>query len=121
MKSLRERHYSPKKTIIISTVLLFLVIFLSHSLYRVYMKRREARNTLVRMQEELALLETKSQSLKYEIESLSTSEGVNFELRKKLNVKSKDEQVVVIVDKEVGETDEKLDTSIWDKIKNFFR
>lgn len=121
MKSLKERHYSPRKTLTISIVFIFLILLLGHSLYRVYMKRKEATETLLRMKEDLFLLEQKSQSLKYEINNLSTSEGVDFELRKKLNVKSKDEQVVVIVEKEGGETKESQDVSIWGKIKNLFR
>jgi cell division protein FtsB len=102
-------------------VLLMLVFgVLLNSVRKVYEKKEEAERTLAKMDEEMFQLRKREEFLKDSIEKIATSEGIEFELRKKLNVARAGESVAIIVEEEPT-TDSRSDNiSAWQKIKNFF-
>ncbi len=101
---------------------LFLVCVVSvRSVWRVYQKYHGARETFGRMQNEIVTLENRKEELSEEISELYTNEGLSFELRKKLNVSLRDEQVAIIVQSENETVEPGGDDSWWEKFKNWFR
>lgn len=100
--------------------LLLVFGFLLNSVRGVYQKKKMAQEVLVRMEEEKAKLEERDKFLKESLAKLATSEGMNFEIRQKLNVAEVGESVAVIVDEKVSSTTQTAATSPWQKIKSFF-
>ena len=72
------------------------------------------------MQAEVVALDKREEFLKESLEKLKTREGVEFEIRKKLNVASPGEGVAIIVDEEQSTTTSNQNISSWQKFKNFF-
>ncbi|KKQ78211.1 MAG: hypothetical protein UT00_C0001G0096 [Parcubacteria group bacterium GW2011_GWA1_38_7] len=72
------------------------------------------------MQAEVVALDKREEFLKESLEKLKTREGVEFEIRKKLNVATPGEGVAIIVDEEQSTTTSNQNISSWQKFKNFF-
>ncbi|KKP81246.1 MAG: hypothetical protein UR80_C0005G0004 [Parcubacteria group bacterium GW2011_GWB1_35_5] len=102
-------------------VALFIIfIILLNSVNRVYKKKKEVEKALTQMQSEMVALEDRNEFLKNSLEKLKTKEGVEFEIRKKLNVAEVGESVAIIVEGEEVPNTPKLEVSTWQKIKDFF-
>jgi len=100
-------------------VALFIIfIILLNSVNRVYKKKKEVEKALTQMQSEMVALEDRNEFLKNSLEKLK--EGVEFEIRKKLNVAEVGESVAIIVEGEEVPNTPKLEVSTWQKIKDFF-
>lgn len=104
-------------------VFVFLALALSvfvHSVRNVYLKKVGAEEALSKMQEEKKSLENRKDFLESSIERLSTPEGVDFEIRTKLNVAEAGESVAIIVAQEETDRANPSDLSAWQQIKLFF-
>jgi len=120
MRGLKNREGQKWKKIAIFLVLLLLFGLLLNSVSKVYKKKQEAERTLVRMEEQAAELKQRNEFLKKTLNKLNTEEGVEFEIRKKLNVAEVGESVAIIVDEEPSVSPESVKVSVWQKFKDFF-
>ena len=102
--------------------LILLLVFglLLNSVSKVYKKKQEAEKILVRMEEQATELKQRNQFWKESLEKLATEEGVEFEIRKKLNVAEVGERVAIIVEEEPIASTSNPQISSWQKFKNFF-
>lgn len=101
-------------------VLLFLLLLvLANSVRKVYQKKRGAELALVRMEQEMQELEGRQEDLQDFAERLKTSEGLEFELRKKFNVAGAGESVALIVEGSEAGPNSESRNSFWQKIKDF--
>ena len=120
MRGLKNREADKWKKIAIFVVLLIIFVVLLNSVNRVYKKKKEVERALTQMKTEMLELADRSEFLKDSLEKLKTEEGVEFEIRKKLNVAEVGESVAIIVEEESIEVLPKIKTSPWQKIKDFF-
>lgn len=101
-------------------MLLLVLIVLLNSVRKVYQKKQEAEKALVHMQAEVATLKKREQFLKDSIANIQTKEGLEFEIRKKLNVAQAGESVAVIVEEEIASSTASVKNSVWQTLKTFF-
>jgi len=120
MRSLKSRDYEKWKRL--GTFLMLLLVFgvLSNSVRKVYGKKEGAEKALARMDEEVQELALRKVFLETSIARLGTTEGMKFEIKKKLNVAEAGESVAIIVVDEVPAASEISEVSFWQKIKNLF-
>src|SRR3989344_537704 len=120
MRGIKTKESGKWKKVGIFLILLILVVVLLNSARKVYDKKKEAQDTLVRMQGEVAKLENRNEVLKQSIKNINTREGLEFELRQKLNVAQIGESVAVIVDEPQSTSTPIAQISDWQKLKNLF-
>jgi hypothetical protein len=121
MRGVKSREVNKFRRIAIFFVLLIIFIVLVNSVFRVYKKKKGAEEVLIKMQEEMILLEQREKNLGASLARLETDEGLEFELRKKLNVASEGESVAIIVTEEVEDKDVVPEKSSFQKIKERFK
>ncbi len=102
--------------------LFVLVIIMLHSTWKVYLKKRESvsmrDSSTVRLQE----LESRNEELDLKIKKLSTTSGVEEEIRSKFSVAKDRENMVIVVREESGTSTEAGETTgFWSKFKALFR
>jgi hypothetical protein len=95
-------------------------VVLVNSVRGVYQKKKSAEEILVRMEKETSDLKNRDQYLKASIERMATKEGLEFEMRKKLNVAQAGEGVAIIVENGDSSTTTDTQISAWQKFKNFW-
>ena len=120
MRGIKNKESGKWKKWSIFLILLLVFIVLLNSVSKVYKKKKEVEKTLTRMQAEVVALDKRKEFLKESLEKLKTREGVEFEIRKKLNVATPGEGVAIIVDEEQSTTTSNQNISSWQKFKNFF-
>ena len=120
MRGIKTKENGRWKRIAIFVALLLVFVVLLNSVNRVYKKKKEVEKALTQMQSEMVALEDRNEFLKNSLEKLKTKEGVEFEIRKKLNVAEVGESVAIIVEEESTEITPKPKISFWQKIKDFF-
>jgi hypothetical protein len=120
MRGLKNREQGKWKKMALFGVLFLTFVFLSNSVHNVYKKKKAAGEALTRMEQEKTKLEERDRYLKESLARLSTSEGMGFEARKKLNIAEAGESVAIIVDQVASTSDESGTSSTWQKIKNLF-
>ncbi|OHA93450.1 MAG: hypothetical protein A3E02_00090 [Candidatus Zambryskibacteria bacterium RIFCSPHIGHO2_12_FULL_38_34] len=120
MRGIKTKKSGKWKKVGIFLILLILLVVLLNSARKVYDKKKEAQDTLVRMQGEVAKLENRNEVLKQSIKNINTREGLEFELRQKLNVAQIGESVAVIVDEPQSTSTPIAQISDWQKLKNLF-
>ena len=121
MRGIKTKENGRWKRVAIFVALLLLFGVLSNSVYKVYQKKKEVEKALAQMQAEKLELENRNNFLEDSLEKLKTKEGVEFEIRKKLNVAEVGERVAIIVEEESIEVTPKLKISFWQKVKDFFK
>ncbi len=121
MRGIKTKENGRWKRVAIFVALLLLFGVLSNSVYKVYQKKKEVEKALAQMQAEKLELENRNNFLEDSLEKLKTKEGVEFEIRKKLNVAEAGESVAIIVEEESIEVTPKLKISFWQKVKDFFK
>jgi len=99
--------------------LLLVFGFLLNSVRNVYQKKELAQETLARMEKQAADLQSREAFLAESLQKLNTEEGMNFEIRQKLNVAQAGESVAVIVDNSAPALTPQPIISVWQKIKDF--
>ena len=107
-----------KRAVIFCFLLLLLGLF-GHSVKNVYLKKRGAEDALARMQNEKSELQERKKILEQSIERLSTEEGVEFEIRRKLNMAEAGESVAFIVEEKAPSESVLPQKSSWQKFKDF--
>jgi hypothetical protein len=120
MRGIKNKESGKWKRLGVFVILLFILIVLLNSTKNVYQNKKAAGEALARMQGQVADLENRDKVLKDSLQRLNTQEGVNFELRKKLNVAQVGESVAVIVDEGQPTSTPAASISSWQKIKIFF-
>jgi cell division protein FtsB len=108
-----------KVTIII---LGLLVIWLSYNVFGMYKKERDTRLRRIEQREVLDELEGREESLREEIERLSTERGIEEEVRSKFEVGKEGEEVIIIVDNPDDKNSEGLEKekTFWQKVFGWF-
>ncbi len=120
MRGIKNRNSAKvKKLAIFLALFLVLGIFLN-SLVNVYQKKKEAAEALARMEEERMELSDRAAELEETLARLETKEGLDFEIRKRLNVAAAGENVAIIVEESSGAPLPQPEKSVWDKIREFF-
>ena len=117
-RKLKKLLYS-KPTLI---VLGFLVVWLSFNVFSMYKKERDTRLRRIEQREVLNELESREESLREEIERLSTERGIEEEVRSKFEVGKEGEEVVIIVDNPEAEDSniKDLKKTFWQKVFSWF-
>ena len=99
-----------------------MVIWLSFNVFSMYKKERDTRLRRIEQRGVLNELEGREESLREEIERLSTQRGIEEEVRSKFEVGREGEEVIIIVDnpeaENVGEKYTKK--TFWQRIFNWF-
>jgi len=120
MRGIKTKEDGKWKKAVVFCVLLLVFGVLLNSVNNIYQKKKTADETLVRMEKEASALNNREAELKDTIAKLNTQEGVEFELRQKLNVAQAGESVAVIVDEKPVATTSPVKISAWQKFINFF-
>lgn len=120
MRGIKSRGENNTKKIFIFVILLVISLLLLNSVYKVYRKKVNAKQALVVMQQELQALKEREIFLKDSLNRLETREGMEFELRQKLNVALEGERVAIIVDENEEKDKSVEEKSLWQKIKSTF-
>ena len=119
MRGIKTKERGKWKKAAAFVVLLLVLGVLTNSVRKVYNKKEDAKETLARMEAEMKSLQERQQFLAASIERLNTTEGVAFEMRKKLNVAEAGESVAIIVEEEPAPIPPSAKISSWQKFKNF--
>lgn len=119
MRGIKNKKESKIKKLAIFFVLILVFGLLLNSVRKIYNKKEEVQKVMARMEEEKTKLEERGKILKESLASLATTEGLKFEIRKKLNVAEVGESVAIIVNEEQTPTTQNLSISLWQKIKDF--
>lgn len=103
-------------------ILALLVVWLFFVVLSMYQKERDTRLRRVEQREVLNELEAREESLREEIERLSTERGIEEEVRSKFEVGKEGEEVIIIVDNPDAEDTSKKETkkSFWQKVFSWF-
>jgi len=120
LRGIKNRESGKWKRLALFFVLLVVFAVLLNSVNNVYKKKKEAEDTLARMKNQIAELQNRGQTLEDSINKINTKEGIEFELRKKLNVASVGEKVAIIVEKPEDTSTGTSEISPWQKLKNLF-
>lgn len=106
------------------TLIIFglLVIWLSFNVFSMYKKERDTRLKRIEQREVLDELEGREESLREEIERLSTERGIEEEVRSKFEVGREGEKVFIIVDNPEDENsnNKEIKKTFWQKIFSWF-
>ncbi len=120
MRGVSKRGKEAWKRLGIFLLLFFMLLVLLNSVRKVYNKKESAEEALVKMHEEVANLALREQELKRAETRLQTTEGLEFELRKKFSVAREGESVAIIVASEATSSVEEVPKTLWQKIKSWF-
>jgi cell division protein FtsB len=103
-------------------ILGLLVIWLSFNVFGMYKKERDTRLRRIEQKGVLNELEGREESLRTEIERLSTDRGIEEEVRSKFEVGREGEQVIIIIDnpeeESIGQIEQ--EKTFWQKIFGWF-
>lgn len=119
MRGIKNREKGKWKRLVVFLILLSIFAILLNSIKNVYIKKKIAQKTLVRMEKEASELEKRNKFLKELLEKLTTKEGLEFEMRERLNVAKIGENVAIIVEEKPLATASQTAISPWQKLKNF--
>lgn len=120
MRGIKNKESGKWKKVGVFVILFIMLVVLLNSARNVYEKKKEADQTLVRMEKEAKDLKDRETYLKESLNKLSTKEGVEFELRQKLNVAQVGESVAIIVDENASSSTQTSSVSAWQKFKSFW-
>jgi hypothetical protein len=120
MRGIKNRGENKWKKWAAFVALFLLFAVLLNSTRKVYNKKVEAQKLLTQMQEEFKTMENRQKVLADSLQKLSTTEGMTFEMRQKLNVAQVGEGVAIIVDEKQATSTPPAQISNWQKIKGFW-
>ncbi len=121
MRGIKTRTDGQWKRIAIFIVLSIVLLVALNAVRKVYNRRQAAEDLLARITVEAQNLEARKKYLEDSLRKLETSEGLEFELRKKLNVAEVGESVAIIVTEEGSAGSTKLELSVWQQLKDAFK
>lgn len=103
-------------------LLLFLLMLVGKATWNLYVKERESRTNLTRVEAELFNLNLRATRLRGDITRLQSPEGIESEIREQFQVAKPGERMVVLVNKKGPETEHKvIEQSLVSKFFNLFR
>ena len=114
-RKLRRVLYSKGAILLLAVV----VVFLARAAAEVYPKEREAARRSAEQAAELSELRERERTLTAELGRLSTSRGVEAELREKYDVAKPGERVIVILDSAGRQAAVSEGGSFWRRILDF--
>ena len=120
MRGIKSRGIERWKRLGVFIFLLLILLILLNSVRKVYNKKQNAEEALARMQTDVTKLEGREQDLKASESRIESSEGLEFELRKKFSVARPGESVAIVVESEDASSTLSLTDSLWQRFKNFF-
>lgn len=121
MRGVKTKSSGKWKTFSVFVALSLLLLVLLNSVHNVYKKKKEAEDALTRMYNDMNALKDREARLTNSIQKLSTQEGLEFEIKKKLNVAQAGESVALIVEENPASSSKPISNlSAWQKVKNFF-
>lgn len=99
MEHLRERQKIKRRIYSrpVQIILLIVLILLARSTWKIYQKNQEAKDNLMRAEEELSALQLSSAELTEKIEDLESERGRDREIREKFGMTKDGEDAVIIV------------------------
>ncbi len=121
MREFRKKQ-DMKRALYSKPVLIFLgviLIFLIYSTWNIYTKAMVPYENRVNAEKKLTDLQEREMELTSRIKTLETEEGVEIEVREKFGLVREGEEVVVILEDEVGSgatESEHTNSSLWQKI-----
>jgi len=121
MRGVKTKSKLVRKKFGVFLVLLLVLLVLTNSVRKVYKKKIDSEKALVKMDADIKTMEDRKKYLASSIKRLSTTEGIKFEIRKKLNVAEAGESVAIIVNREETASSTPKAESSWQKIKGFFK
>ncbi|MBT3282976.1 hypothetical protein HN375_02345 [bacterium] len=103
-------------------ILGFIVIWLAFAVWSMYKKERDTRLRRIEQKEVLNELEGREESLREEIERLSTERGIEQEVRSKFEVGKDGEEMIIIVDnpEDEGFSNKEIKKTFWQKVFSWF-
>ena len=102
-------------------ILAILVLFLVHSTWAVFQKKRESEALRNIADKNVSELEAREQDLISKIERLDTAPGVEEEIRAKFSVVKESENMVVVLDDNSKTATTSKSSGFWHRIKFFFK
>lgn len=102
-------------------ILFSVLLFMVHSTWSVYDKKVESEEMKERSLASVSTLRVRSLELQEKIDSLSTEQGIEEEVRSKFSVAKDNENLVIIVKEESSSSVSVKNESFWDTFKNLFR
>jgi cell division protein FtsB len=120
MRGIKSKESGKWKRLAVFLILLLVFGVLLNSVRKVYQKKQAVQEVLARMEKEMFNLENRDKYLKDSLQKLTTQEGIELEIRKKLNVAQAGESIAIIVDEEQPAAATNTKISTWQKIKDFF-
>ena len=103
-------------------ILGFIVIWLAFAVWSMYKKERDTRLRRIEQKEVLNELEGREESLREEIERLSTERGIEQEVRSKFEGGKDGEEMIIIVDnpEDEGFSNKEIKKTFWQKVFSWF-
>ena len=103
-------------------ILGFIVIWLAFAVWSMYKKERDTRLRRIEQKEVLNELEGREESLREEIERLSTERGIEQEVRSNFEVGKDGEEMIIIVDnpEDEGFSNKEIKKTFWQKVFSWF-
>ncbi|OHA21192.1 MAG: hypothetical protein A2849_01570 [Candidatus Taylorbacteria bacterium RIFCSPHIGHO2_01_FULL_51_15] len=103
-------------------VLFLLLVLIGKATFGVYVKERESKKNLIRVERELLSLQTREEKLRQEIAHLSTPEGIETQIREQFQVAKPGERMVVLVAPEKNTLESEIPKeSLVTRFFNLFR
>lgn len=120
MRGIKTREDGKWKRLSIFLLLFVMFAVLLNSVKNIYQKKQAAQEALAQMQKEASDLESRDKILENSLQKLTTQEGIEFEMRKKLNVAGAGESVAIVVEGDQEASTSAMRISAWQKVKSFF-
>jgi len=120
MRGIKKRGISGWKRLGLFVLLFLLLVILGNSTRKVYNKKENAELALSKMHQDVVELAEREKELKESESRIKSSEGLEFELRKKFTVARPGESVAIVVESEDSSSRSSSADSAWQKLKDFF-
>ncbi len=105
----------------LTIALLFIAfVFIAHSTWVVYMKKVESEEMMSVSLKNVETLRSRSVDLQKKIDRLATAQGVEEEVRSKFSVAKEDENMVIIIQDEIGSSTKVQKQSLWSRFTALF-
>jgi len=108
-------------SLLLGSLLFIIVIFLIISNWKINQRRTELNQRILKVQQEIQVLEERNRQLKAGIAQTLESDYAEEVLREKGLYKKKGEKMIVILPLEEEGEKEKEEKNLWQKIQEWFR
>ena len=108
-------------SLLLGSLLFIIVIFLIISNWKINQRRTELNQRILKIQQEIQVLEERNKQLKAEISQTLESDYAEEVLREKGLYKKQGEKMIVILPLEEEGEKEKEEKNLWQKIQEWFK